>query len=245
MAHNKGLLADLLKGLDLGSSIAEQDNLLETARVETSAFSDLLLDKIDLIPGTKGSGKSALYRIFVDFLARHLLTNERSLLRMACSIMGTVFWPIKESFDILSEDDFVAFWCIYLVSLAHEQFIKNPEFKDYLLHCNSEIEEFRRACQKARIPEIRASLSLNEVIGWVLYILKLWRPKLTYTPPNPDVGEYSLDLFGNQLEAEKTVAARSSAEVPQYVERKSMLKRCWQTNLSLWLMVDRLDEIFP
>jgi hypothetical protein len=60
--------ANLLGGLDLGSAVAESDNLLEAARVETSVFDDLLADRIDLIPGTKGSGKTALYRMFVDFL---------------------------------------------------------------------------------------------------------------------------------------------------------------------------------
>ena len=43
--------ADLLGGLDLGSTVAELDNLLETARVETSVFDDLLADRVDLIPG--------------------------------------------------------------------------------------------------------------------------------------------------------------------------------------------------
>jgi hypothetical protein len=59
--------AHLLAGLNLGSTVAELDNLLEAARVETSVFDDLLADRVDLIPGTKGSGKTALYRMFVDF----------------------------------------------------------------------------------------------------------------------------------------------------------------------------------
>ena len=68
MDHKNRIIADLLHGLDLGSSVAESDTLLEIARVETSAFTDLLNDKVDLIPGTKGSGKSALFRIFVEYL---------------------------------------------------------------------------------------------------------------------------------------------------------------------------------
>jgi hypothetical protein len=36
--------------LDLGVSIAEIDTLLEIARVETSAFADLLNDKVDHVP---------------------------------------------------------------------------------------------------------------------------------------------------------------------------------------------------
>ena len=53
MAHSNKLLLTLLQGLDSGYSIAEEDTLLEAARVETSAFTDLLNDRVDLIPGTK------------------------------------------------------------------------------------------------------------------------------------------------------------------------------------------------
>jgi len=49
MHHNKNWV-DLLRNLDLGSSVAELDNLLELARVETSAFTDLPADRVDLIP---------------------------------------------------------------------------------------------------------------------------------------------------------------------------------------------------
>ena len=77
MQHKNGELASLLQTLDIGSSIAELDELLEVARVETSAFTDLLSDRVDLIPGTKGSGKSALFRIIVDFLPKMLLRSRK------------------------------------------------------------------------------------------------------------------------------------------------------------------------
>jgi len=77
LAYNKKRAVTLLQSLDLGSSIAEEDDLLETARVETSAFSDLLKDKVDLIPGTKGSGKSALFRMVIDFLPEDLLDQRK------------------------------------------------------------------------------------------------------------------------------------------------------------------------
>jgi hypothetical protein len=72
--------ADLLADLDLGSAVAESDNLLETARVETSVFDDLLADRVDLILGTKGSGKTALYRIFVDFLTEMMLVSKKIII---------------------------------------------------------------------------------------------------------------------------------------------------------------------
>src|ERR1039458_3103857 len=100
LMHNHATAANLLQVLDLGSSIAELDNLLETARVETSAFSDLLSDKVDLIPGTKGSGKSALFRIFVDFLPDHLLRSRKVVIAHGVQKHGdNVFHAYKDQFQ--------------------------------------------------------------------------------------------------------------------------------------------------
>lgn len=155
--HSHIEAAKLLEDLDLGSSIAEMDNLLQTARVETSAFSDLLHDKVDLIPGTKGSGKSALFRIFTDFLPDHLLSSRKVVVAHGVQKHGDdVFHAFKEQFVLLSEDDFVGFWCIYLTSLAHEQFVKGDIYRPLLAGAEEEIQQFRLACEKAGIPEIKA-----------------------------------------------------------------------------------------
>ena len=98
--HKASEAAVLLEGLDLGQSIAELDTLLETARVETSAFADLYQDKVDLIPGTKGSGKSALFRMFVDFLPDHLLKSRKVVVAHGVQKHGDhVFHAFKNQFD--------------------------------------------------------------------------------------------------------------------------------------------------
>lgn len=194
MAYNKQDIARVLAAIDFGSTVAEQDTLLETARVETSVFSDLLHDKIDLIPGTKGSGKSALYRIFVDFLAETLLSHRKVVVAHGVQQFGdNVFLIYKEHFDKLSEDDFVSFWCIYLVSLAHEQFVKQPRFAPFLTGCANEVANFKAACQRSSIPDIKTQQTLSGIIGWVLSVLKVWRPKISYQPPYPDAGTYTVD----------------------------------------------------
>src|SRR5258706_13222312 len=141
--HN--VAVQLLQNLDLGSPIAEQDTLLKTARVETSGYSDLPQDKVDLIPGTKGSGKSALFRIFVDFLPQRLLRDRKVVIAHGVQKHGdNVFHAFKDQFAKLSEDDFISFWCIYLTSLAHEQFIKGNLYRSYLESASEEIEKFRQ-----------------------------------------------------------------------------------------------------
>src|ERR1700676_132365 len=141
MTHQNTVLSTLLQGVDLGYSIAEEDTLLEAARIETSAFTDLLNDRVDLIPGTKGSGKSALFRIFVDFLPNYLLERRKVVVAHGIQAPGDpVFHAFTDSFTKLSEEEFVSFWCIYLVSLAHEQFIKAERYREYLRNATSEID---------------------------------------------------------------------------------------------------------
>jgi hypothetical protein len=130
MLHRNSDLADLLTNLDLGTPVAETDRLLEVARVETSTFRDLLSDRVDLIPGTKGSGKSALFRIFVRFLPDALLRERRVVVAHGVDDpVDPIFEAFRDEFERLSESEFVAFWCIYLVSLAHEQFIKGAPIR--------------------------------------------------------------------------------------------------------------------
>jgi hypothetical protein len=241
-------LSKLLTGLELGSSVAESDTLLESARIETSAFADLLNDRVDLIPGTKGSGKSALFRIFVDFLPDFLLRQRKVVVAHGIQAPGDpVFHAFTERFSTLSEQEFVSFWCIYLVSLAHEQFVKGKRYREFLVNAGPEIERFRRACSDAKIPEIEAKKSLRDILEWTLHVLTSWRPKVTYRPPG-EAGEFELNLFGERIAAQSYKSEESPEHsLPKYVNdiKETLEAVLAATQLSLWLMVDRLDEVFP
>lgn len=247
MKHKNRVISQLLKELDFGSPVAESDSLLETARVETSAFSDLLNDRVDLIPGTKGSGKSSLFRVIVEFLPDYLLGNRKVVVAHGVQAPGDpVFHAFADQFNHLSEDEFVSFWCIYLVSLAHEQFIKSPRYKVLLNDVEDEMRRFRAACEKARIPEIKATKSLKDILAWALHVLATWRPTLRYKLPD-NSGDLELDLFGNPKEPSCTNGSGSGDVLPKYVnEIRHTLEAVLEgSGVSLWLMVDRLDEIFP
>lgn len=246
MAYQKSELVKVLRHIDLGSSVAEQDNLLETARVETSVFTDLFQDRVDLVPGTKGSGKSALYRIFVDFLASSLLSLRKVVVAHGVQSHGdNVFLVFNERFETLSEGDFVDFWCIYLVSLAHEQFVKNAQYAAYLKDCGGEVAAFRRACYNARIPEIEAQRSLKDILEWTLNALGRLKPRASVT--TPDGYKFDLGLFGEPAAPKPIEREVEDRPLPRYIgDVKETLEAILaKADLSLWLMVDRLDEIFP
>lgn len=169
MHHGNRELARVLRNIDLGSSVAELDNLLKTARVETSVFGDILSDRVDLIPGTKGSGKSALYRIFVDFLPEHLLKQRKVVVAHGVKVAGEqLFQVFNDRFSKLSEDDFVDFWCIYLVSLADEHFVRQGQYGEYLVECDNEVKAFENACTVAKIPRLGKRKPVREVLDWAL-----------------------------------------------------------------------------
>jgi len=248
MSHSNKVLSGYLGELDLGSSVAEYDSVLEASRIETSAFTDLLLDRVDLVPGTKGSGKSALFRMFVDFLPGPLLTQRKVVIAHGIESPGDpVFHAFSSRFEELTEQEFVSFWCIYLVSLANEQFVRGDRYKHLLKSSGDEIKRFQEACMHARIPEIEKKKSLKEILEWSLNVLTRWRPKIKVEPPG-ELGALELDLFGSSRDASE--AAPSPDEVdplPTYInDVKSKLEAILASaKLSLWLMVDRLDEIFP
>jgi hypothetical protein len=156
-----------------------------------------------------------------------------------------VFHAFSDIFSKLNEQEFISFWCIYLVSLAHEQFIKSKRYTNYVVDASKEISTFIRACNNANIPDIKASKSLRDILQWALHVLETWRPSLKYKTPE-DLGEFELDLFGQK---QSTVSLRDEQQekLIKYINEinsslDAVLKKC---NLSLWLMVDRLDEIFP
>lgn len=246
MFKNEKLLS-VLQDIDLGSGIAEQDDLLEDVRVETSALTDLLQDKVDLIPGNKGSGKSALYRIFVEFLPDSMLEQHKAVIAHGVNRVGDeVFHVFKDDFEKLTEQEFVDFWCIYIVSLVHEQFLKNERYAKYLESCESEIDQFKRTCDAAGIPDISAKKTLKNVLDWVLHVaLPKIRPRLKYKLPE-DMGEFNLTLFGPEP-ANSDASNSEKSELPRYVDElkrdlEAILLKC---GLNIWFMIDKLDEIFP
>lgn len=248
MRHKNSELVTLLSSLELGSSVAESDDLLQVAKVETSAFSDLLYDRVDLIPGTKGSGKSALFRIFVDFLPDFLLGQRKVVIAHGVQAPGDpVFQVFRDQFSKLSEDEFVSFWCVYLVSLAYVHFVNGPRYQSALRSASAEVANFRNACVSAGIPEISAKKSLRDVLEGLLGTLRAWRPKIRYTPPG-NAGKFELSLFESapQLPDEKPSSHSESGDVKYLNRIKDSLDAVLdKSNLSLWLMVDRLDEVFP
>lgn len=247
MAHKNAVLAPLLASLDLGVSVAELDNLLDSARVETSAFSDLISGRVDLVPGTKGSGKSALFRLTVEYLRDHLLAQRRVVIAHGVKSTGdVVFTSYRERFESLTEDDFVDFWCLYFASLARDHFVNNDAYSTLLRPCKAELQAFRDACTNANLPELEQKSTIERVLEWALHALSKLRPKAS---GNAVTGEFQIELFaGNESKSKTSEEEEGPAPtpIPRFAIRlaETMDQILTKADLQLWLMVDRLDELF-
>jgi len=63
-------MSDVVKKLDLGNSVAEFDESLEKYFVETEPFRQLVTNKVDIVAGDKGTGKTAIFRVLRTRYAR-------------------------------------------------------------------------------------------------------------------------------------------------------------------------------
>ena len=68
-------MKDLLRELNLGSSVAEHDQALAQYFVETATFRKLVEGHVDVVAGDKGTGKTALFLILKE---RHRNYGELS-----------------------------------------------------------------------------------------------------------------------------------------------------------------------
>ncbi len=56
-------MTDIVRQLELGNSVAEFDEALENYFVETEPFRALVSNRVDIVAGDKGTGKTAIFKI--------------------------------------------------------------------------------------------------------------------------------------------------------------------------------------
>jgi hypothetical protein len=232
----------LLNSIDLGAPVAEQDNRLYEARIETGAFTDLFSDRVDLIPGTKGSGKTAIYRLISEYRKPLLLQTGTVILTGVEAAGDPVFQAFKQKFESLSEMEFENFWRVYFIALILEHFIKNPEHKEQLRRAQPEAKHFIERCRIAYIPEVDNAVSLRELAEAVLKRIKLKIFNYEQAADGASVTVLSVEPSESEQKA-----ASNESNTPIFLNEihASLLKVLTAAGVKLWIMLDRLDEVFP
>ncbi|MCX5722965.1 MAG: hypothetical protein NTX84_00285 [Nitrospirae bacterium] len=230
---------DLVTSLDFGGITAESDGLLLEARIQTPTFEELLKDKIDLVMGCKGSGKTAMFRLCMDLSGEFLEDFNIALLNGADEQkQEPVFQRYIKEFEKYSEDDFQVFWKVYFIYLLNDCVFRSPKYKERLKCAAADIKRFEAAAKKSEIQVLKTHNSLFTIIHSAISSIK------SIKKVEGKIGIDGSISAGIEL---RQPAKDTETATPLFISAlldsiHNVLKKA---NLRIWIMLDRLDEVFP
>lgn len=217
----------ILNNLELGSIIAEQDELLTQCFVTHPVLNELLLDRKDLVLGSKGAGKSALWKEIKDNQNKYHSINNVQLV-LATNHTGDP--EFREVFKDLSSEGFpdtdqlrVA-WKIYLIAL----FFRSA--KERLTNDDS-IIKFEKKLRKYEILYSHPT-NLRKLLDFAISKAQSFNK-----------AEVKADGVGVEFNAPDKPKANKNVIIPfnELFTELSAIVEVYQ--FRIWIILDRLDEI--
>jgi hypothetical protein len=232
----------LLNWFDLGASTAENDPLLEVAKIETQEYYDLYhKDRIDIVKGIKGSGKTALYRLFY-FLKEYSIENKNLFCIFGIEASGDpVFRLFYKEFKGYTTIEFENFWNIYFILLINS-LIENDEAFGELIGkdkpaINNIINDLGIKIS-GKGYTLKDSISAIQKIFQFVHIKAGIKTEIDHNF-NPTAIQPIFELEPKILDDIKV----KPIYISEFRDRiKSILEK---HGIRIWIMLDRLDEVFP
>jgi hypothetical protein len=237
---------DHLQRINLGNGVAEHDDLLWTCMVETQHFTDLLYDRIDLVLGSKGAGKSSLFRMFGELLEKTLLDRWKTIVVTGVETQGKpVFKSYAENFYRFSEAQFETFWKAYLLSLVYNKMLHDEQIAQIFAPHKAELANFQK---------LYKSLGLLDV-GRVTSPTKLLKLICAFTIAAIEGVQAAWDteksqiIFGIHIR-EKISKGYEEIVVPDLSKMDTVLcidalaALAKASGYKIWVILDHLDVVF-
>lgn len=228
---------ELLTRISFGKRIAEEETKeLASYFVKTDQWRKLRSGEVDIVYGPKGAGKSALYALLLN--ESGALFDESVLAVPAENVRGAPAFKDITADPPLSQNEFVALWKLYLLSLV-----------------GREIKEFGLSSESAR--QVTNTLQEAGLLEKELTLQGLLHATLTYAkhifrPPEAIEGGIKLDpnsglptgvtgkiVFAQPTADQRKGGLRSVDEL--FTSANAALEAA---ELRIWLMLDRLDVAF-
>ena len=233
---NMDLRKAVLTETSFGSRIAEEESEgLEKYFVETEHWRKLLAGEVDIIFGSKGAGKSALYSLLVT-QKENLRTGRRTLMLAAENPRGAPAFSDLKNAPLLSEEEFRGLWKLYFLSLA----------ADYIRH-NLNVNKIGNVDAAAVIDILTKNkllapnITLFSRLKSTLEYLKSYLPSIEGGVTDPNTGlAYTAKITLGEPTSEQRAAGFHSLD-----SLLSRLNLAYRTvNITVWLALDRLDVAF-
>lgn len=228
-------MAELVLAFDLGISVAEFDSDLELYFVETETFRALVQDRVDIIAGDKGTGKTALYKILQH---RYGSIPELSKVEVVTAFNPTgnpVFQRLAQQ-ALLSEGQYGTVWKAYVLSL-----LGNWLLDLYDETPTDSMKELDRLLSETglRTSDASPSTVFSRITNAVSRFLHPTAAEMKMT-----MSETGIPIVIPRIEFGGTAAETAARTVP-HEEALGLLNRALEeADITVWVVLDRLDEAF-
>ena len=235
--QEKVAVRDILRKLDLGSSVAEFDSSLEKYFVENEAFNSLINGKADVIAGDKGTGKTAVYRILKKRYASIEQLRGVEVIEGFNPAGNPIFQRLVQQ-EVMSEGQYVSLWKAYLLSLVGNWLID--------IVGDGYSENVGKLSRLLEDSGLKSKDGMAETIFGRLInsVQKAFRGptaadmEFTFSESGIPIVKPRVE-FGKQDKQEQEVA-----EVRHEVALKLLNDCLAEIDYSAWVAMDRLDEAF-
>lgn len=226
---------DVLRMLDLGSSVAEFDKSLEKYFVENEAFHALVNDEADVIAGDKGTGKTAVYRVLQKRFGSIPKLKGIEVLAGFNPAGNPIFQKLVQQ-QALTEGQYVSVWKAYVLSLVGNWIVE--------IAGESQSESFQQLSKLLTDTGLRSrddkpETIFSKLINSIQRVLSPKKAEIELT-----LSETGIPIVTPRLEFGRDDSIESQKEVP-HEQALRLLNTCLnEIDYSVWLALDRLDEAF-
>jgi hypothetical protein len=227
---------ELLRLLELGNSVAEFDDALDRYFVETEAFRALTLDRADVIAGEKGTGKTALYRVFRQ---RYRAIPELHKVEVLTGFNPTgnpVFQRLAQV-PPLTEGQYVTVWKSYFLSLVGNWLLEifGTDTTDGLRRLNTLLLQVGLRSKDD---------SAETIFSKLVNVFSRFA-----TPKSAEVAfsfsEAGMPVVAPKLEFGSAEPSDDRSDIVPHESAYALLSDVLKDlDLSIWIVLDRLDEAF-
>lgn len=226
---------EILRRLSFGQRIAEDESdALAEYFVETEQWNQLFHGHIDIVYGSKGTGKSALYSLLLR--RDHNLLDRNILVIGAENPKGTPAFADLTSDPPTSEEEFRRLWKLYFLCLVADA------FRDYGIE-NQKAQSVQETLEAAGLLERESNLR-GRVRAVLDYLRQLTKFEAAESEVKFDQAGHPTGIAGRLVFRQPTRDLREAGfvSVDEMIDQANSALR--QYGFDLWLLLDRLDVAF-
>lgn len=231
--YDMATVKEVLGKLNLGTSVAEFDEDLENYFVETNVFREFVRDRVDIIAGDKGTGKTAIYR-FINKRHADIPELKGVTIIPAFNPSGNPIFTKLTERSTLGEGDYVLLWKSYILSLVGNTVIAN----DPLL-VGSDLDNMLRALG-LRAEVVAPKPIFSRILDQIPNFLRWKSAEMQFSLTEAGLPQISPKVEFASDAPDKMVERKIPAE-----DAFVVLERAMQSSgVRAWVTFDRLDEAF-